>query len=454
MSRLYCRNRREDRLLNMEDAAVGQIYKLMLKQGIGVAAFPLVQKGASVKKGTLLAQPDPKSLGVPLHASVSGKIADITDSFILIEAAAVQSDEFEPLPRFSSIAETVRAAGLCGMGGAGFPTYVKLETDLNGGTVIINAAECEPLLKHNIEQIVREPEKIYRGLLLAMQSTHAKRGIIGVKSKNAGATAALRATIKTSDNVTIHELADLYPMGEERALVRETLGKLLGVDQLPAAAGAVVINAESAARIAEAVDQGRPVISKNITVAGKLKSGRDSKVFMDVPIGARVEDLINMAGGIDGVYGEIIMGGPFTGKSCALADVLTKTTGGIIVSMEFLTEKRPLGLLACACGAGGLRMRELADKLRATVVGVQKCKQAQQIKGMLKCENPGHCPGQAEKILELKKAGAQAILCGNCSDCTNTVMCAAPKLKMAVHHITDHVMRTVGHPLIRRLPVE
>jgi Na+-translocating ferredoxin:NAD+ oxidoreductase RnfC subunit len=167
-----------------------------------------------------------------------------------------------------------------------------------------------------------------------------------------------------------------------------------------------------------------------------------------------VEELVNMAGGIDGVYGEIIMGGPFTGKSCALDDVLTKTSGGIIVTMEFITEKRPLGLLVCACGANGIRMREIAGKLKATVVGVQKCKQAQEVKGVLKCENPGNCPGQAEKILELKKAGAQAILCGNCSDCTNTVMCAAPKLKMAVHHATDHVMRTVGHPLIRRLPLE
>jgi proline reductase-associated electron transfer protein PrdC len=438
----------------MEDAILGKLYKLMLKQSIGAAALPLVKKNAIVKKGTLLAQPDSKSLGVPLHASVSGKVQEITDSYILIEADAAQSDAFEPIPQSDSIADMVKAAGLCGMGGAGFPTYVKLGADLKGGTVIINGAECEPLLRHNIEQIIREPEKIYRGLLLAMQATHAGQGIIGIKAKNAEAVAAMRKVIKSSDHVTIHELADLYPMGEERALIREALGKLLGVDQLPSAADAVIINAETAARIAEAVDQRRPVISKNLTVVGKLKSGRDSKVFMDVPLGTPVEEVINLAGGIDGAYGEIIMGGPFTGKSCQLDDVLVKTSGGLIVTMEFLTEKRPLGLLVCACGASGLRMRELADKFHATVVGVQKCKQAQEVKGTLKCENPGNCPGQAEKILELKKAGAQAILCGNCSDCTNTVMCAAPKLKLAVHHTTDHVMRTVGHALVRRLPIE
>ncbi|MDR2826344.1 MAG: proline reductase-associated electron transfer protein PrdC, partial [Deltaproteobacteria bacterium] len=417
---------------------MSKIYKLMLKQSIGAPAIPLVQADTRVKKGTVLAKPDAASLGVPLHSSVSGKVKEITDSYILIEADAVQTDEFVPIAEYDNIADTVKAAGLCGMGGAGFPTYVKLGTDLKGGTVIINATECEPLLEHNIEQITREPEKIYRGLLLSMQATHAGRGIIAIKSKNTGAIAALHKIIKNSDQVTIHELADLYPMGEERALIREALGILLGVNQLPAAAGAIIINAETAARIAEAVDQRRPVISKNITVAGKLKSGQDSKVFMDVPIGSSVEELLGMAGGIDGTYGEIIMGGPFTGKSCQPGDVLLKTGGGVIVTMDFLTEQRPLGLLVCACSANGLRMRELAHKLDAKVVGVQMCSNAHEVKGALKCENPGHCPGQTEKLLALKKAGAQAVLCGNCYDCMHMIMSDTPELGIAVHHTTDH----------------
>ena len=85
------------------------------------------------------------------------------------------------------------------------------------------------------------------------------------------------------------------------------------------------------------------------------------------------------------------------------------------------------------------------------VVSVQKCKQAVEVKGNLKCEDPGNCPGQAEKVLNFKKEGAEIILMGNCSDCSNTVMCSAPKLKLPVYHVTDHIMRTVGHSLIRRL---
>ncbi|MDL2307253.1 proline reductase-associated electron transfer protein PrdC [Desulfovibrio sp. OttesenSCG-928-C06] len=427
-------------------------YKLLLKQSIGVPAAPIVKIGASVKKGTLLAQPD--GLGVPLHASVSGKVTEITDTYIMIEADPVQTDEFEPIPQSDSIAEMVKAAGLCGMGGAGFPTYVKLGTKLDGGSIMVNAAECEPGLKHNIKQIITEPEKIRRGILLSMQATGAAKGILGVKAKNAEAIAAFRKVIQPGDNIEIAELADMYPMGEERALIREVSGTLLGVDQLPAAANAVILNLETVARIAEAVDQRRPIISKNITVLGKLKNGRESQIFMDVPIGTPVSELIEMGGGIDGSYGEIIMGGPFTGKPTALDAPVMKNTGGIIVTIDYPKETRPVGLLVCACGGNEDRLRQVAEQMQAKVVGVQKCKQAHEVKGALKCENPGNCPGQAEKIMELKKAGAQVVLCSNCSDCTNTVMCVAPKLKMAVHHQTDTAMRTIGHSLFRRLPIE
>jgi proline reductase-associated electron transfer protein PrdC len=432
---------------------MGKKYRLMLKQSIGVAASPIegVRVGIRVKRGALLAVP--AGLGVSLHASVSGVVADVAKGYIDIDADDTQSAEYEPIPKSDSVVEMVKSAGLCGMGGAGFPTHVKLATDLGGGVLIVNSAECEPLLKHNIVQLAKEPEKVYRGMRLAMQATRAGSGILAIKSKNAEAIAAFRSVLGSDGKVEIHELPDLYPMGEERAAVRETLGQLLAVDQLPSAAGAVVVNLETVARVAEAVDDRRPVISKHLTVAGKLGQGPESRTFMDVPLGTRISDLIEECGGIQGSYGEIILGGPFTGLSASLDDVVCKTTGGILVSQEFLQEKRPLGLLVCACGGNEARLRELAGKMGAQVVSVRRCKQAQEVKGTLKCENPGNCPGQAEKIMELRREGAQALLVSNCSDCTNTVMCVAPKLKMAVYHATDHAMRAVGHSLVRRLPI-
>lgn len=427
------------------------LYKLPLRQHIGVMAVPVVKKGAPVKRGELIASPN--GLGAPLHASVNGIITEITDSYIVIAADANQDGSFVQLPELSSIAEMAKAAGLVGMGGAGFPTYVKLETDLQGGTIIINAAECEPFLKHNILQLIQQPEKVYRGLILSMQSTKAERGILAIKAKNSEAIEAFRKVLQPSDNVEIAELRDMYPMGEERAIIRDVLGARLGVTQLPVAAGAVVLNVETIARVAEAVDQRKPVISKNLTVAGLLKNDHEPRVFMDVPLGTPVGTIIEECGGIDGTLGELIMGGPFTGKSTHFDSPVTKITGGIIATMEYPKEKRPLGLLVCACGGTEERMREIAGHMDAKIVSVRKCKQAVEVKGVLKCEHPGECPGQAEKILEMRKEGAGALLIGNCSDCSNTIMGVAPKLKMAVHHQTDTIMRTLNRPLIRKLPL-
>lgn len=428
---------------------MGKIYKILLKQNIGVVDNPIVSVGDRVKKGTLIAKAN--GLGADLHSSISGKVVEITDSFIKIDADEVQSEEFEAIEKLDNIVDIVKAAGIIGMGGAGFPTHIKLDTDLKGGTVIGNAAECEPLLEHNIKQITKDPQSIYRGMLYAMKATNAGNGILAIKGKNKAAIEAFKKVIKDEDNIKIAELEDIYPMGEERAVIRETLGVLLETDQLPLEAGAVVLNAETLGRITEAIELRKPVISKNITVVGKLKSGKQGHVFMDVPLGTTVKELVERSGGIDGNYGEIIMGGPFTGHSVGLDDVVTKTTGGIIVTMEFMNEKRNMGLLVCACGGNENRLREIAGKMNANVVGVEKCKQAIESRGTLKCKNPGNCPGQAEKILSLKKKGSEVVLISNCSDCTNTVMCVAPKLKMPVYHCTDHVMRTVNHSLIRRL---
>lgn len=433
---------------------MGKIYTLPLKQSIGQAATPVVETGRRVARGTLLAEP--QGLGVPLHASVSGVVRDITETAITIEADAVQGKDYEPLPPCSGIAETVKAAGICGMGGAGFPTYVKLGTNLNGGTVIINAVECEPVLHHNITQIEQNPAKVYRGLLLAMEATNARSGIIAIKAKNKAAVAALNGVVNGAgnggNNVTVAELPDRYPMGEERAIIRETLKKLLKVEDLPSAAGAVIINAETASRIAEAVDERRPVISKNLTLAGRAVNGATPRIFMDVPVGTKIRDLIDEAGGLTGEYGEIIMGGPFTGRHASIDDAVVKTTGGILVRESCLYEPLPMGILVCACGPNGARMREIAKEMNAEVVAVQVCTQAKLVKGALKCENPGICPGQAGKMQELKDAGAKALLIGNCYDCTRDIVAEAPKMGLAIHHVTDAVMRSMGMPLVRGFP--
>ena len=164
--------------------------------------------------------------------------------------------------------------------------------------------------------------------------------------------------------------------------------------------------------------------------------------------------MIDRAGGLFKYdnYGEIIMGGPFTGKSTSLDAPIVKATGGILVTKPYPKDTRKMGILVCACGGNEDRLREIAGYMGAEVVGVQKCKQAIEGKGgVLKCENPGHCPGQAEKMLNLKKAGAQTVIISNCTDCTNTVMGVAPKMNIPVYHETDNILETMHIEKIRFL---
>ncbi len=420
-----------------------------LRQHIGVPSEPVVPAGAHVKRGQLIAKKPDASLGANIFSSVDGTVDSVSETEIVINEENTDFSKYEKLTETSPL-KLIEESGLVGLGGAGFPTYVKLGKKFEkGGVIAVNAAECEPILSHNMERIEKEPEKLIEGLKIAMEVVNAERGVICLKHIHTEAIEILKNTIK-DNNITIFELENIYPVGEERAIVRDALGVLLDPEQLPSAADAIVINAETLYRLREAVVDKKPLIDKDLTVAGKLKENASIHVFLDVPLGKSVETLIDMAGGLGPEYGEIIMGGPFTGKRTTLCEPIVKTTGGIIVAENFMPGPQKIGLLVCACGANKERLEEQAKSMGSEVVGVEYCKQARQVKNSLKCENPGRCPGQVQKVMSLKKNGAQAVLVSNCTDCTNTVMSCAPQLKLPVYHCTDGALRSVNYKMIRK----
>ena len=420
-----------------------------LRQHIGVPSEPVVSAGAHVKRGQLIAKKPDASLGANIFSSVDGTVDSVSETEIVINEENTDFSKYEKLTETSPL-KLIEESGLVGLGGAGFPTYVKLGKKFEkGGGIAVNAAECEPILSHNMERIEKDPEKLIEGLKIAMEVVNAERGVICLKHIHTEAIEILKKTIK-DNNITIFELENIYPVGEERAIVRDALGVLLDPEQLPSAADAIVINAETLYRLREAVVDKKPLIDKDLTVAGKLKENASIHVFLDVPLGESVETLIDMAGGLGPEYGEIIMGGPFTGKRTTLCEPIVKTTGGIIVAENFMPGPQKIGLLVCACGANKERLEEQAKSMGSEVVGVEYCKQARQVKNSLKCENPGRCPGQVQKVMSLKKNGAQAVLVSNCTDCTNTVMSCAPQLKLPVYHCTDGALRSVNYKMIRK----
>ncbi len=430
-----------------------KLYSFPLKMHIGAPDIPIVREGQKVNRGECIAEP--KSLGAKIHSSVSGEVYKINDYEVIIAADETQQQDYMKIKECENIVDTIYEAGIVGAGGAGFPTHVKLKAQIADGYIVANCVECEPVLHHNIKMIEEKPEFLVKGIRYAMKATGAKKAYIAIKDKHPKAIDSLEKYLKGYSDIELKRFKDIYPMGEERAVIHEILGIWLEPTQLPLEAKCIVLNAETLANITKAVELRKPVIDKDITIIGKLKSGKEPNIFFQVPVGTPIKSLIEKSGGIDGEYGEVVIGGPYTGKAEDLEKAtITKISGGAIVTIPFPEYKGPIGLLVCACGANEDRLRDVAAKMKSEVVAVTKCKNVEEIKGANKCKTPGDCPGQVAGIMYLKKEGAKRILISNCSDCSNTVMCCAPKVGLPVYHHTDHIFRTVDYPLTRRLPIE
>lgn len=382
---------------------------IQLRQHIGVPCTPVLSVGEHVVRGQLIAVPD--GLGVNIHASVSGVIEEMTASEIIIRMDEQQSSDYLPIPKTNSNLEAIEFAGVVGAGGAGFPTHVKYKTKVEDGFVIANAVECEPLLGHNVEFMEEHADVIVRGLNYLLEISGGKIAYIALKTKYRKAAFALGKACKIHPKIEVKFVSDMYPAGDERVIVRELLGIELEPGELPSAANAVVSNIETIKRVVEAIEQRKPFIDKDITVAGRVRA---PKVFQDQPIGLTVSHYIKICGDYIAPYGEIVIGGPFTGVSGNPDTPLTKTTGGFLVAMPFPQENRKIGLLACECGAGEDRLRFIAEAMGCEVVKTLKCKRMVAHNGRYRCDLPGICPGQADKILDMKQAGAETVLTSSC----------------------------------------
>ena len=223
-----------------------------------------------------------------------------------------------------SIAEQIRDAGVVGAGGAGFPAHVKAASQVD--TVIANGAECEPLIHKDLELMTHYAERVVHGLALQMKSTGAQNGIIGVKAKNKKAVEAFEKAIQGTP-LTIFQLGDFYPSGDEFILVYEATKRLIPPQGIPLNVGVVVNNVETLYNISLAAEN-KPVTEKFITVAGAVKH----PASLVVPVGISYQDAIALAGGATVPDFGVFVGGIMMGKLEFNLDLpVTKTTAGFIV---------------------------------------------------------------------------------------------------------------------------
>jgi len=234
-----------------------------------------------------------------------------------------------------SIIDSVKAAGVVGAGGAGFPTHAKISIPptVKIDTVIANGAECEPLLRVDQQMVARHPAKLLRGVSLVMEATGASRGIIALKKKYHAAIDAVLEEIKKSgrSDITIFELDNFYPAGDEFITVYETTGRIIPEGGLPLQVGCVVDNVVTLMNVAAAVDENKPVTERPLTITGAVKN----PVSVILPVGTPFSYALSLAGGLDEDAlsdGYVVFdGGPMMGSIVGNDASVTKKTSGIMV---------------------------------------------------------------------------------------------------------------------------
>lgn len=306
---------------------------------------PIVKKGDHVLMGQLIAEAvGPR--GVPVHASVSGTVKDIgmvqqlgktTSQCITIENDF--NDEWVELKGLGNVENcdpeqiipAIQAAGIIGMGGAGFPTHFKLQVppDKKVDTIILNGAECETFLNADHRLMVENPVRIVDGLRAAMRAAKVEQGYIAIEDNKKDAIAAMEAAAKGRKGVTVVTLKAKYPQGAEKQIIKAVTKREVPSGKLPADAGCIVMNVATAAAVADAVIDGKPLVERVTTVTGKVREPAN----LMLRVGTIFLDAIGACGGYSVEEpGKIIAGGTMTGI-CAPNDTvsMTKTTNGIVV---------------------------------------------------------------------------------------------------------------------------
>ena len=321
-----------------------------LQQHIGAPNKPLVKKGDTVKTGQKIAESE-AFVSSPVHASISGKIKAIASSLSssgqLLTSVTIASDgkdeAYESSPKKreytdlspDEIRAIAKEAGIVGLGGAAFPTHVKLNPpkEKKIDAVIINGSECEPYLTADHRIMLEQPEKVIYGLKAIMKSLNVSKGYIGIENNKKDAIEALlKVANKNGADIEINGLHVKYPQGAEKMLIKAILDREVPTGGLPMDVGVVVQNAGTAVALTEAIQDEKPVIERVVTVSG---SGVKEPKNLMVRIGTLFSDVIEECGGLNDGARKIIMGGPLMGLAQQNLDVpVVKGTSGIVVLTE------------------------------------------------------------------------------------------------------------------------
>lgn len=341
-----------------------------LSQHIGTPAKPVVQRGDKVKVGTLLAEAG-GFVSAPIYSSVSGTVAKIDEEFDATDyrkpviIVNVEGDEWEenidrgdkletladhPELTPEEIVNRVQAAGVTGMGGAGFPTHVKLcpPPTAKAECIIVNAVECEPYITSDYRLMMEHPDEIIAGLELLMKAAKVERGYIGIEENKPEAIKLLTEKTANDSRIEVIPLAQKYPQGGEKQLVDAVIHRQVPAPPaIPANVGAIVQNVGTTFAVYEAVMKRKPLIERYTTVTGK-RIKRPGNFL--VRIGTPFSQLIEACGGMPEGDNKVLAGGPMMGKAViSLNTPVCKGTNSItVISGDEAHRKKVQPCIRCA----------------------------------------------------------------------------------------------------------
>lgn len=332
---------------------------IMVAQHIGAPSKVIVNRGDMVRVGQIVAQSS-GFVSTNIHSSVSGKVAKVDT---VVDASGykkdaivinVEGDEWmETIDRstdlkttfdfdIKTIIDKILAAGIVGLGGATFPTHVKLSPPpgMKAEVLLINGVECEPYLTADHRLMLEKGDELMVGTQILMKALNVNRAVIGIENNKPDAIQYLSELAKKYSGIEICQLKVQYPQGGEKQLIKAVTGREVPSGALPIAVGAVVNNVGTALATYEAVIKNKPLIERIITVTGKTLKNPSN--FL-VRIGTPVSELIEAAGGLPDDTAKVISGGPMMGKAIPNLEVaVTKGTSGILLISEAEGHRKPV----------------------------------------------------------------------------------------------------------------
>ena len=333
-----------------------------VSQHIGAPATPIVSKGDMVLKGQKIAEAG-GFVSSPIYSSVSGTVKAIEPRRVavgdMVNCIVIESDgnfietgfqEVEDVTKLSKeeIINRVKEAGVVGMGGAGFPTHVKLspKNPEKIEYIIANCAECEPYLTADYRRMLENPEELVEGMKIILQLFDNAKGIFGIENNKPDCIEKLKELVKDEPRLEVCELMTKYPQGGERQLIYATTGRAINSKMLPADAGCIVDNVETIIAVYNAVKKGRPVMQRVATITGDAIVHPSNFLYS---MGTSYEELIEAAGGFKGTPAKVISGGPMMGFALFGLDIpTTKTTSSLLcLSEDAVSANEPINCINC-----------------------------------------------------------------------------------------------------------